>query len=423
LKRIITVSILLVTLILGSTLPVGADTYSNTPWGSSSLGKIHRKAAVVGKVIAYSQETESYVVFGRLSIDSGQGYQVYERRKFYRVYPRWGETGAQLNKNLGNGLKLFGTYELSTGTGNEEKLLAEKAVSYDPAADIKAGEEPAYGSGVGPYDWIGFGVPVITEKAFNMTVNKSSDIVNNLALIRDSIGVGSGGNANQVLNTLKPDPTKKLREAWQSYEISWFMEKDLDTLNQMGRAVGGSAYLCGLSGGKGTSNIYLEQVPLLRPQIDTFMKAVETAELGQFKEWACPAVFYGMVTPKFDKDEQKQSLFFDGVYFRDDEPGAMITAMSSREGINKETWKIKGLSLSNDDIKGACWFSGQRVLVYEYTDNEGESHITHVYDGSFKDDPEYTLVDCYITVNKLLTKSEYNLMLDLTRELAMRGGI
>lgn len=426
-KRIAMVCILALFIAVNFTSPVLADVNSNNPWGSSSLGKIHRKAAVVGKIIAYNQETDSYVVYGRLSVDKGQGYRVYERRKFYRVYPRWGGTEDILAGNIGKGLKLFGTYELCTGTGNEEKLLAERATPYDPVTDISVGEEPAFGPGVGPYDWIGFGVPVITEKAFEITINKSSDVVNNLSQMREAIVLKNGvmvSSADQIIKTLKPESIKNLRQVWQLYKISWLMEKDLNILNQMRRAVGGTAYFYGLSGGKGTNNTYIEQVPLLRPQVDTFMEAVETSGQGQFEEWACPAVFYGMVG-EHSNNGQNRPVYFDGVYFQDDEPGTMVTTMSSPQSINKETWRIEGLS---KDIKHTvcghfCWFSGQRVLVYEYTDDEGETHTIHVYNGSLKDDPEYNLVDYYITVNKVLTKSEYNLMLDLTRELAMRGGV
>ncbi len=417
-KRLSLVFVLALLIVIISTLPVLAAT--NAPWGSSSLGKIHRKAAVVGKVIAHSSETDSYVVYGRLSMDSGQGYRVYERRKFYRVYPRCGGTDTALSSNIGSGLKVFGTYELCTGTGNEEKLLADEASPYDPATDIRVGEEPAYGPGVGPYDWVGFGVPVITTKAFDITVNRSSDVVNTLAQMYDAVDFKTQNagkeNAGQIFKTLNPESIKQLRQVWQQYKISWFIEKDLETLNQMRRAVGGSTYFFGLHGG---TTDYIEQVPLLRPQVDSFMEAVENAGQGHFEEWACPAVFYGIVS------KNNPTVYFDGVYFQDDKPHNMVDSISSQEDINKENWRIEGLNVNIAESVNQkyCWFSGQRVLVYEYIDDEGKTHTVHIYNGSLKDDPEYTLIDYYITVNKILTKADYNLMLDLTRELAMRGGV
>lgn len=420
-KRSLRVFVLALLIAMISTLPVQAAT--NSPWGSSSLGKIHRKAAVVGKVIAHSSETDSYVVYGRLSIDSGQGYRVHERRKFYRVYPRCQGANAALSSNIGSGLKVFGTYELCTGSGNEEKLLADEASPYDPATDISVGEEPAYGPGVGPYDWVGFGVPVITTKAFDITVNRSSDVVNILAQMYDAVDFRNQNqeNARQILKSLNPESIKQLRQVWQQYKISWFIEKDLEVLNQMRQAIGGSTYYFGLHG---ETTDYIEQVPLLRPQVDTYMRTVEMAPQGQFEEWACPAAFYGKISRHYI-DEENQSVYFNGVYFQDDKPRNMVNSISSQNDINKENWRIEGLNkyMVESVNQKYCWFSGQRVLVYEYTDDEGKTHTVYIYDGSLKDDPEYTLVDYYITINKILTKAEYNIMLDLTRELAMRGGV
>ena len=50
-------------------------------FGSSS-GLQSRQAAIVGKVICQSDITEQYIVYGRLSLVTSQGFRVYEAGKF-----------------------------------------------------------------------------------------------------------------------------------------------------------------------------------------------------------------------------------------------------------------------------------------------------------------------------------------------------
>ncbi len=413
-----------------TTLGTAHGAYKNpsgsSPWGSSSMGQLYRKAAVVGKILAYDPVNNSYICFGRLSVNAGNGYKVYEKRKFYRVYPKWGGTDGKLAQNVGQGLKMFGEFEIASGAGNEEKLLAEKAITYDTNTDLQAGMEPAYGPGIGPEPWAGFGVLSLSNKAWTMDLAKSSDVVNSLADLYQVIPIkdNSARNPKESIRSLlnSGDSKQKAREVWSRFQSRWFMEKDLTVLNQMRAGIGGSAYFLGQSGG---INGLMESVPVLRPGVDRFMEAVEKHNTGGFTEWASPGVFYGSINCEWDNKGELVNVYYNGPYFKDNEPRTMIESLAKPEKINPEKWPIMGSDkmLAGKIDRKYCWFSGQRVLVYGYTDSDGETRTINVYDGNLANDPDYTLIGYYININKLLTKEDYNYALDVLRELALQGGI
>lgn len=427
--------------------PVWASTSLQSPWGQSSLGQLYRIAAIVGQIISYNQENDSYVVFGRLSVDDGTGYQIFEKRKFYRVYPKWGGTDTELAKMIGQGVKIFGSFECAVGVGNEEKLFAEKVTPYDPNTDIQAGMEPAFGAGIGPKAWIGYGVPVLTSKVVQMEVTKSSDVINQIVELKDILAVPSNGiidakkycrdlfNANASSD--RQERIKQARNSWQkTWSPRWFLDKDLKTNSEMQRAVQGTAFIYGQSGG---TNGYIDKVPVIRPDVDKFMEAIEKDFRVGFEEWAAPSVFYGLVSKIPDElvdDNKKPKDFtkmnFTGVYYSDNNPKAMVDAIAAAgQGHSvktKETWRIERVPvkrITELDNK-QCWISGQRVLVYlhTYTDSKGKNHseLVEVNDGRI-DDPDYSLVDYYIIPNKIITKTDYNFMVSLIREIAMQGGM
>ena len=104
-------------------------------FGSSS-GLQSRQAAIVGKVICKSDITEQYIVYGRLSLVTSQGFRVYEAGKFFYVTPTDQDSKRFIEQRIGQGVKAFGQLELMRGAINSEILYSNRIIEYKPEDDL-----------------------------------------------------------------------------------------------------------------------------------------------------------------------------------------------------------------------------------------------------------------------------------------------
>lgn len=374
---------------------------------------IYRDAAVVGKVVSYDQTINAFVIYGRLSVSDGRKWKVVETRKFYRIFPKYDHITSELKARMGAGAKAFGTFQSIPGS-REDHLLVIRVDPYNPQGDPPVGLQPAYGPGIGPDPWIGFGVAVLSQHLMEFNVDNVKDFVNCLASLRDAImdcdGERSGDEMNlgmdmktfvsRLLTPSNPEDRalwKRVAAAWQShYNSKWCTEKDANALAECWKAVGGSAFFVGQ---KGWANNLIESVPVTRPDIDKFMSNPrgngDDVEEG-------PAVFFASVSAVRDRYGNITALYASGPFFTS--PSALVDGIKSGTAEHSGTWRIEGWNRNRAEVLDGkkCWLSGSRVLVY---DDKGN------------------LIDHYFSLNKSLTVSEFNALLDVQREIAMKGGI
>lgn len=369
---------------------------------------VYRDAAVVGKVISRDPADNSFIVYGRLSVNNGRKWVVIETRKFYKVYPKLQSVANALQARMGTGAKAFGTYQPVSQTG-EEHLLVSKVSDYDPSADPKAGLQPAYGPGIGPTSWIGFGVSVLPLRLIEYNVDDVRDFVNALAGLRDAV-LGFNGETSDKEMDLGTDAKtfvaklvsnrtlrNRLADAWRSrYNPKWCVAKDDAALSECVKASGGSAFYTGL---RGWTNNYIESVPVTRPDIDKFMSnphgGADAVEDG-------PAVFFATVTAVRDRHGNITALYASGPFFTT--PSALVSGLKSGSAEHSGKWRIEGWNEKRAEVLDGkkCWLSGKRVLVY---DDKGN------------------LIDYYFALEKSLTVSEFDGLLDMQKETAVRGGL
>lgn len=373
----------------------------------------YRDAAVVGKVLSYDSTSNAFVIYGRLSVNDGRKWRVVETRKFYRIFPTNKEIAGQLKARIGVGAKAFGVFQSIAGS-REDHLLVRKVTLYDPKVDPPAGLQPAYGPGIGPDPWIGFGVAVLSQQFTTFSIDKVGDFVEHLAGLRDAV-MGCDGErsreemklstdvktfANHLFSPSKPEDRalrKRFTDAWRScYNTKWYTEKEVGVLAECRRATGGSAFFVGQKGG---ANGLVESVPVTRPDISRFMSSPRG---GGDEIESGPAVFFASVSAVRDKYGRIIALYASGPFFTT--PSALVSGIKSGSAEHSGTWRIEGWDRNRAEVLDGkrCWLSGIRVLVY---DDKGN------------------LIDHYFALNKSLTASEFNTLLDIQREIAMRGGI
>ena len=473
-------------------------------FGASS-GLQSRQAAIVGKVICKSDITEQYIVYGRLSLVTSQGFRVYEAGKFFYVTPTDQDSKRFIEQRIGQGVKAFGQLELMRGAINSEILYSNRIIEYKPEDDLGV-MEPAYGA-IGPHKWIGFGVAQDQYRVSSIKLDKSTDAIKTLVnfttpLLQEGRTIRTehkGGEAKAVFYEPKTKkvfeledvvsaligtkseftPEKKdflapIRTFWQAnIKQSWLIEKGQAAHAEMSRALRGYIFITGQSG---KVNNLMEGVPVLRPDIDKFMSYIESKRGEGFSKWASPAVFYGKISGKPSKytyllttPVEVESKYKDisyinptytGPYFAENNPESLVEHIVEIKNDNILEIKSKDPSQNYRDIeiwpigypgegslyKGFTadqyahyagqnvWMTGSRVLVYKIVscDEEGcstsYSHIEYgdMEEGTFtngKNTTTVTLVGHYIKPEHIITKPQYNLLLDLIKELVFKGGV
>lgn len=372
---------------------------------------VYRDAAVVGKVVSYNPADNSFVIYGRLSVNDGRKWRVAETRKFYQVYPKLKSMASALQARMGSGAKAFGTFQ-STPDSGDEHFVVSKVTSYDPSVDPPVGLLPAYGPGVGPAPWVGFGVAVLPKHLMEFNIDDVRDFVRCLADMRDAVMGCDGEKSEKEMELLVGVSDAKtfvgrllsdcpLRErvalAWRShYNSKWCLAKDDAALSECVRAVGGSAFFTGL---RGWTNNLVESVPVTRPDIDKFMSSPRG---GGDEVEDGPAVFFASVSAVRDSRGNITALYASGPFFTS--PSALVNGIKSGTAEHSGTWRIEGRNQKRAEVLDGkkCWLSGKRMLVY---DDKGN------------------LIDYYFSLEKSLTISEFNALLDLQREIAVRGGM
>ncbi len=411
------------------------------PAFASSMGDYSRTGAFVGKVITYDQQKDKYIVFGRLSLLTENGYRVYETGKFYSVCPDTKSADKLLKENIGKGIKAFGIFEAVKQTTNQETLVAKKVEKYDPSMDSGV-LEPAYGPGIGPEPWIGFGVPISGGTARMMTIQNPWDFVwmaesfkrllpnNNLILQMENKKHPETLVKNTITKeTYKPEKLAELltseiiktsnsqtgnttfkkpyHQFWQNtFKEIYLMEKDNKAYHDILRSIKGWTFI---ETQKGRLNHLAEKAPVIRPEMDIFMNTVEQSLRGtpaEFSKWAAPSLFYGNIQPQYEWKEINGKLHkvyigstYTGPYYS--ESNQLIDAIThatktktlpSTTNNNIEYWKIGWVDAERnvesiteevalDAQKHTNWFIGTRILVYEITfipdDPEAKSSTTY----------------------------------------------
>ena len=413
------------------------------PAFASSMGDYSRTGAFVGKVITYDQQKDKYIVFGRLSLLTENGYRVYETGKFYSVCPDTKSADKLLKENIGKGIKAFGIFEAVKQTTNQETLVAKKVEKYDPSMDSGV-LEPAYGPEIGPEPWIGFGVPISGGTARMMTIQNPWDFVwmaesfkrllpnNNLILQMENKKHPETLVKNTITKeTYKPEKLAELltseiiktsnsqtgnttfkkpyRQFWQNtFKEIYLMEKDNKAYHDILRSIKGWTFI---ETQKGRLNHLVEKVPVIRPEMDIFMDTVEQSlkrTPDEFSKWAAPALFYGSIQPQYkwelDEDGKWHKIYigstYTGPYYSESEQLIDTITHANKNKIlpstdnNKiEHWKI-GWEGAGGSIEGITeetaliaqihpnWMIGTRVLVYRITfiPNDPEAESSTTYE-------------------------------------------
>lgn len=377
---------------------------------SYALGSVNNQAAVVGKVMYYDQSSDTFTVYGRRSVLTNKGWQIVETQKFYHVLTNKTNVHGQLKARLGKGVKVFGIFQTVQGT-REQNLIAEKVTIYDPETDRVVGQAAAYGPAEGPFDWTGFGVSVYATQLAKADIEKVTDFVNLLAELRDVV---HGGNGEESENEILPDkelpwlmeirfgnksPDERhgrIATWWRNkIQLQWLLEKDLQTLNECLNAVGGSAFYTGKLG-KDTGLI--ETVPVNRRQIDNFMNNYRSSG-GTILE-TTKGVFFAEVSAVTQNREKK--LYANGPFFKT--VPDLINGLKNLSG-HSESWRLEGWEPSRAKvIEGKqCWISGTKVLVRDPLTGE--------------------IIDWYFSIDKSLTRGEFDSCLNFWREVAKKGGL
>lgn len=396
------------------------------PAFASSMGDYSRVGAVVGKVITYDKQKDKYIVFGRMSILTEKGYRVYETGKFYSLCPDTESADKLIKENIGEGIKAFGVFEAVKQTTNQEILLVKKVEKYDPSKD---GLKPAYGPGIGPEPWLGFGIPISPGTARMMTVQSPWDFIwmaesfkrllpnSNLMLqMEDGAHSETLVKNTTTRETYKPEKLaeyitseavktpnnqtgnttfkKPYRQFWQNtFKEIYLMEKDNKAYHDILRSLKGWSFI---ETQKGRLNHLAEEVPVIRPELDVFMDTVEQSLKGtpvKFTKWAAPALFYGNIQPQYrmelDEYGKWQKIYigstYTGPYYSDS--NQLIDAITyanknevlpSTDNNKVEHWEI-GWEGAGGNVEGITeetaliaqkhpdWMIGTRVLVYRIT--------------------------------------------------------
>lgn len=488
------------------------------PAFATSMGEHSRVGAVVGKVITYDQNKNKYIVYGRISFLTENGFRVYETGKFYSVSPDTEKADKLIKENMNKGIKAFGYFEAVKQTINQETLVVNRVEEYDPSMDSGI-MEPAYGPKIGPDPWMGFGIPISAANAQMMTLKDSWDFIYMLEQFKqllpttklrlqiedkkhketfvENLVTKEEYNPIELAEYLsseiifKPESStgdttfkKPYRAFWQSYfkEI-YLMEKSEEAYQDIIRAIKGYSFM---ETQKGRLNHLVEQVPVIRPEIDIFMKTIENLVGGtpqELEKWATPAVLYGKIEPYYnivqtiDPKTRKIHIKADytGPYYADlDQLIYAISYTAKKESLpstpdthnnnNIEKWQIGWNAVSEDDItvpgltiKQALgtedhptWMIGTRVLVYKivHTSPEGKTTISYSHcehgkmeEGTFTSaDGGSTTVTFYghyikpwidvpvpygqppQKIASVLVKPAYNYLLTALREVAFKGG-
>lgn len=428
------------------------------PAFASSMGDYSRVGAVVGKVITYDKQKDKYIVFGRMSILTEKGYKVYETGKFYSLCPDTESADKLIKENMGKGIKAFGVFEAVKQTTNQEILLVKKVEKYDPSKD---GLEPAYGRGIGPEPWLGFGIPVSPGTAKMMAIQKPWDFVWMTEKFKRllppcdlELQVEDNKHSKTLVENTKTKETydpkelaehltsdiiksfndpkkatafkKPFRQFWQeTFKENYLMEKNEKSYQDILRGIKGWTFL---ETQKGRLNHLIEEVPVIRPEMDIFLQTVErllSSDPEPMEQWATPALFYGIIDPSYTAVKTTSGEMrlvysgghYTGPYYATKEQliDAILCAINknslpeskneSPESCNNniEKWPIgwgsgatgqegkksgeaksvKGLTiLEIMEVKDhPSWMIGTRVLVYkiEHVSKDGERTVSWVH--------------------------------------------
>lgn len=357
-----------------------------------SAASTYNQAAIIGQVISYDAGDNSFVVFGRMSAKVGGKWQIVETRKFYRIYPSLSRVTKALDKHMNDGIKVYGAFQVASTSEEEQLLNANRTADYNPEKDAS----PAYGPGVGPFPYIGFGVAVRSQKYSTFEITGVNSFVTNLAVLRDTL-LGTDGEKTKL--TLDGGASEIIadKSVWRSlYGSKWYTVKNATARTEGQAAAGGTAFFVGLKGG---SNGFVSSVPVLRPDIDNFMAS---AGGGDNEIEKGSALFFGSVTASKNGYGEIDGVYVSGPFFT--ETDNLISGLKSGKAPHSGTWKVKGWDENRIKVLDGkkCWLAGHRVLVY---------------------DEEGNLIDHYFSMDKSLTVDEFNTLLDLQREIAMKGGM
>lgn len=381
--------------------------------GGGSFMRSFEKAAVVGKIIEWNTENQSYIVYGRLSADAGTGYKVYHSGMFFVA-----ETSNTIAKeeierliSEGKGVKLFGRYVSSFDT--DPVMYFSKVEEYKPELDAGVGLKPAY-SATEPIDWVGFGIHRYVNNSKLTSFDSTKDFVNSLYPFTQSLKANVGANreiiekegqyyltdsdSSSFLYTPKDirqvlkadvyrDETPKVvprlgnkRTDDHRLYLNQIKSKNplkdiyylLSTSNLNSKSlnsVGGTVFVKTL---KGQSNHYLKSIPVTRPDIDRFVTVLENKKSSGFSEWADNGLFYGKVEPVYITIEvagKLKEVFshveFTGSYF----PSKHIDSfLDTIEGYSKEVLEQTPYKYPDKDEKDK--FRNKETWVIENMSEE-----------------------------------------------------
>lgn len=358
-------------------------------------GVYYRHGRVFGKLVHYDPDRDMGIIYGSVFVAEPDGeWRFVESRKFHLVNPTGNDLRETLAASIGRTVGVEGA--LQVWPGQKEEVLAVQSIEF---SDYQVNTPP----------WFAFGKTIRTEKIFKFNLNSVTDFVNTLAGLQKAANVPQSERlstkdaADLASRIASPGPGDRnladtVRDGFErKWNEKWCVAKDQSAMEDLRSGVGGWQFYEGILG---YSNSYVSSAPIIRKDVTAFMNAVTPG--GGAPEESGPAIMCAYITVKSESGEIKEAEA-SGVLV--DNIPDLLRFLKDPNKSNLQTWKLHGVDAENAQVMEdrLCWISGRRVLVYD------------PYTGQ--------LVDQYFALDKYLTRSGFENVLDVGNMVIGEGGV
>jgi len=339
-------------------------------FAADSYSLYYKNARMFGKIMNYDDDKDTAILYGTIYVEKGDSWSLINSKKFEYVVPLSENVKNVLLNNPQKTVVCEGT--LDSWVGQSDEIFKVKKVDLQ---DYKI-ETPV---------WYALGKTITPDRIYKTNLNEVTDFVDRLAALARVENIQ--GKDNEKMTAIRS-------EFESNWNLKWALVKDENASNDQMKGVGGWQIYQGYVG---QDNCYIEKSPVIRKNIDSFMKAVTTG--GGTPKKSGPALMCAYI--KVQKTKYGINVTASGTLY--DSVIGFVNALENPSNLNLETWKLIGYN-ERDNLKfdgQLCWLSGSRVLVYE----------------------KGVLIDQFITLDNILTQDEFNQTLNLSRDLIGEGGM
>lgn len=366
-------SILIVAVLL---LALPTHAFAND--GAYSL--YYKNARMFGKIMNYDGDKGAAILYGSIYVENkNNSWSLINSKKFECVVPISENVKNVLVNNPQKTVVCEGT--LDRWQGQSDEVFKAKKVDL---RDYKI-ETPV---------WYAFGKTITPDRIYKTNLNKVTDFVDRLAALARVEKIQVNDNEEISPNVDMAAIRKEFENNWN---LKWALAKDENASNDQMNGVGGWQIYQGYLG---QDNCYIEKSPVIRKNIDDFMKAITAG--GGSPEESGPAVMCAYIKVIKSRTGIIEKVTTSGALY--DSVSGLVNAFKNPSNLNLETWRLEGYDENNvSKLDGQlCWLSGRRVLVYDFFGN---------------------LIDQYFALGNYLIRDEFNQTLNQSRNLIGEGGM